>query len=568
MGETKKHPVRKWGLGLRYRYTHWAVLAGIPALLVAIPFLTILAGLLKGPGANWPHLVQTVLPDYVLNSLLLLLYVGSCTLVVGTACAWLVTTCQFPGRRFFSGALILPLALPTYIVAFVYAGITDYTGPLQRFLRGPLGFSHEQASVDIMNMGGIVFVLSAVLYPYVYVLARGAFQLQSRSLLESARMLGSGAWRMFFGVALPIARPALAGGLFLVLMELLNDYGAVKYYGISTFTTGIFRSWFSLGDLQAAVYLSGLLLLLIGLLIALERWQRGKARYHAASSAQHTLTPFRLRGLWAFAAFLACLLPFLAGFALPVLQLVVWAAATAHKVVDARFWELMGNSLRVSAGAALLCVLLALVLVFAGQLSRGRLLKVITRLSTLGYAIPGAVIAVGVLIPLLGFDRQLSGLLGSLGGKPGGLLLTGTIFGLLMAYVVRFLAVAYNPADAGIKRVSPYMLDAARSLGYRPLAVLWHVYLPLLRGPLLSAALLVFVDAMKELPLTLILRPFNFHTLATKAFELAGDEMIAESASPALVIVLSGLLPVLLLNTLITVKPRAGAKEPVQKIPA
>jgi iron(III) transport system permease protein len=564
----QKGSLRGFFHSLRYRYNRWALLAGIPALLVSIPFLTILAGMLEGPGANWRHLSQTVLPDYVANSLLLLFFVGSIALVTGTACAWLVTCCQFPGRRFFSATLIFPLALPTYIVAYVYAGITDFTGPLQRFLRNSLGFSNEQASIDIMNMGGIVFVLSAVLYPYVYVLARSAFQYQSRNLLESARMLGSGAWRMFFRVALPVARPALAGGVFLVLMELLNDYGAVKHYGISTFTTGIFRAWFSLGDLQAAVYLSAMLLLLIGLLIGLERWQRGKARYHSSNSSPHPLSPFRLRGLAALGAFLVCLLPFLAGFAIPLLQLLVWAAATAHKVVDHRFWDLMLNSLTVSAAAALLCVLLALVLVFAGQMNKGRLLRVITRLSTLGYAIPGAVIAVGVLIPLLGLDKQLIKLLQTFSDRPGRLLLTGTIFGLLMAYVVRFLAVAYNPTDAGMKRVSPFMLDAARSLGYRPLAALWRIYLPLLKGPLLSAALLVFVDTMKELPLTLILRPFNFHTLATKAFELAGDEMIAESASPALVIVLTGLLPVLLLNTLITLKPRAGAKEPLQKIPA
>lgn len=553
---------------LRQRYSHWLLIAGIPALLVSIPFFTLLAGILSGPGQHWRHLAQTVLPDYALNSLKLLLFVGSISLVTGTVCAWLVTTCQFPGRRFFRSALVLPLALPTYIVAFVYAGLTDYTGLLQRFLREVLLFTPEQASIDIMNLPGAVFVLAAVLYPYVYVLARSAFQLQSRNLLESARMLGSNPWQVFFRVALPVARPALAGGTLLVVMELLNDYGAVKYYGIATFTTGIFRAWFSLGDLQAAVYLSALLLLLIGLLMGLERWQRGKARYHTSHAMQHPIRLYRLKGLRATAAFLCCLLPFVAGFALPVAQLLVWAAATAPKVLNVAFWSLLSNSLIVAAGAALLCVLMALVLVYASQLHRGRGFKLLTRFATLGYGIPGAVIAVGILIPLLGLDKQLAAFIAAITGQRSGLLLTGTLAGLLIAYVVRFLAVAFNPTDAGIKRVSPHMLNAARSMGYAPRKALWHVYLPLLKVPLLSAALLVFVDVMKELPLTLILRPFNFHTLATKAFELAGDEMIAESANPALVIVLTGLLPVLLLNKLITDKQRAGAQEPVQKIPA
>ncbi|AHM61014.1 binding-protein-dependent transport system inner membrane protein [Flammeovirgaceae bacterium 311] len=554
---------------LRQHYNHWALLASIPALLVSVPFVTILTGLVAGPGRNWQHLMQTVLPDYIFNSLLLLLLVGTLTLATGTACAWLVSTCQFPGQRFFSSALVLPLALPTYIVAIVYAGLTGYTGLLQTFLRDVAGLTAEQAALDMMNMKGAVFVLSAVLYPYVYVLARSAFQLQSRSLLEAARMLGSSSWRMFYRVALPVARPALAGGLLLVIMELLNDYGAVKYYGISTFTTGIFRAWFSLGDLQAAIYLSALLLLLIGLVMVLERWQRGRARYHSSHAASHhPIKPIKLKGLQAFAAFMVCLIPFLAGFAIPVAQLLYWASITVPKVVDDRFWRLMSNSFMVAAAAALLCVLLSLVLVYARQLNRGRALQAIARLSTLGYAIPGAVIAVGVLSPLLGIDKQLAAAVYSFTGQRSGLLITGSIAGLLTAYVVRFLAVAYNPADAGMLRISPFMLDAARSLGYRPFKALIHVYLPLLKGPLLSAALLVFVDVMKELPLTLILRPFNFHTLATKAFELASDEMVAESASPALVIVLTGLLPVLLLNKLITHKPRAGAKKSVQEIPA
>ena len=443
MFSERKSSLTSFFINLRHRYNHWAILAGVPALLVSIPFLTILAGIFEGPGSNWEHLAQTVLPDYVQNSLLLLVLVGSITLVTGTGCAWLVTLCQFPGSRFFSSALVLPLALPTYIIAIVYAGLTGYSGLLQTFLREVAGLSSTQASLDIMNMPGAVFVLSSVLYPYVYVLARSAFQLQSRSLLESARLLGSSPWNMFSRVALPVSRPALAGGLLLVIMELLNDYGAVKYYGISTFTTGIFRAWFSLGDLQAAIYLSALLLLLIGALMVLERWQRGRARYHGSHASLHPLRPIKLTGFKAFGAFLACLLPFLAGFAIPVAQLVIWAGITAPKVVDERFWSYMSNSFMVAVGAAMLCVVLAIILVFAQQLSKGRFLHAVIRLSTLGYAIPGAVIAVGVLVPLLGLDRQLSAAVYAVTGERAGLLLTGSVAALLTAYVVRFLAVAY-----------------------------------------------------------------------------------------------------------------------------
>lgn len=539
-------------LYIRRKYNRWSVLAIVLVALIGTPILTILFTLLEGPGKNWQHLAQTVLTDYILNSLLLVLGVGIFSLLLGISSAWLVSTCEFPGRKFFQWALILPLALPTYIIAYVYAGITSYTGPLQSLLRDSFGFSSAEASIDIMNIWGVIFVMSMVLYPYIYVISRSSFLSQSRTLLESSRILGSGSWKTFFRIALPVSRPAFMGGLMLVLMEVLNDYGAVKYYGISTFTTGIFRAWFSLGDANAAIYLSALLMLFIFGLIALERRQRGKARYDSGESTPRPIRPYSLSKSQATLAFLVCSIPFFLGFAIPVLQLLYWAYQTAGKVMDDRFFTLIANSFTLAALAAAICVVVSVLLIFATLINRARLVRGLSKVALLGYSIPGAVIAVGIMIPLISLDQELIGFLQQSFSYSGGLLLSGSIIGLLFAYMVRFLAVSFNPIEAETKKISPFLIEAARSMGMAPWKALLKVKIPLLRNGLLSASLLVFVDVLKELPLTLILRPFNYHTLATKAYELAGDELIAESANAALIIIATGILPILLLNRLIT----------------
>lgn len=553
-------------LYIRRRYNKWSVLAILLVALVGVPLFTIVLTLFEGPGSNWSHLVDTVLADYILNSFLLVIGVGLLSLLLGISTAWLVSTCQFPGRRFFTWALILPLSLPTYIVAYVYAGITGYSGVLQSFLRETMGLSPAEASIDIMGMGGVIFVMSLVLYPYVYVIARTSFLSQSRSLLETSRILGSGPWKTFFRVALPVSRPAFIGGLILVLMEVLNDYGAVKYYGISTFTTGIFRAWFSLGDANAAIYLSALLMLFIFTLIGMERWQRGKARYDSGDATPRPLKSYTLSRGKAILSFFVCLIPFLFGFFIPVLQLLSWASQTAAKIVNPEFFSLILNSFVLAALAATVCVVVSVLLVFAALINQAGFVRGLSKIATLGYSIPGAVIAVGVMIPLIGLDRWFINLLQANFQYSGGLLLSGTIFGLVFAYMVRFLAVSYSPVEAESKKISLYLVEAARSLGLAPYQALYRVKLPLLKNAMLSAALLVFVDVLKELPLTLILRPFNYHTLATKAYQLAGDELIAESASPALIIIATGILPILVLNRLITgtkKKKSAGVKRAV-----
>ncbi|CAN5624099.1 iron ABC transporter permease [soil metagenome] len=526
------------------------VFAILIVLVIATPVYTIILNIFEGPGETMQHLAGTVLSVYIFNSLALIFGVGALSLVLGVSTAWLITTCQFPGRSVFEWALILPLAVPTYIIAFSYAGLVDYFGPIQSFFRNSL--SINVGLMEIMNLRGVIFIMAFVLYPYVYVIARASFTHQSRTILESSRALGAGAIRTFFRVALPVTRPAIVGGLFLVLMEVLNDYGAVKYYGVSTFTTGIFRAWFSIGDFNAAIYLSAILMLFVMILIFGERWQRGNARYDEGTATNRPLRRYHLSGWQKAACFTVCLIPLLFGFLLPLFQLVFWSYLTASKVVNWEFLQLVLNSFALALSASLVCILVATVLIYSVKLNQSYLMRGLAKVSTLGYSIPGAVIAVGIMIPFLFIDKRLVSGLEQMTGGSYGLILSGTTFALIFAYLVRFLAVGYNPIDAGFKKVCSNLDEASRSLGVSPFPTLLKINIPLIKGTILSGALLVFVDVLKELPLTLILRPFNFNTLATKAFELAGDERVAESSNAALIIIATGILPIILLSNLIS----------------
>ncbi len=532
--------------------TVWSSFALVAVALTTLPLLVISFGVLGGGSETWQHMVSTVLPDYLRNSAVLMVGVGALALVIGVSTAWLVAAYEFPGRSFFEWSLVLPLAVPTYIIAYTYAGIFDYWGPIQGMLESlwpAMADVHIRGA--IMSREGAMLMMALVLYPYVYVITRASFLKQSTSALEMARLLGRGPWHTFFRVALPMARPAVAGGLTLVLMEVLNEYGAVKYYGVPTFTTGIFRAWFPLNDPGAAIRLSGLLLLFVFSLIILERLQRGRARFDDGAATPRPASRVTLGGGGAFAAFAACLAPLAFGFILPVAQLVYWAAGAAAGFVDVRFLLLTAHSFGLAVVAAFLIVSVALLIGYAVRLSPTPLLHLASRVAVLGYSIPGAVIAVGVFIPLVWMDRRIDSVALAAFGTSTGLLLSGTLVALVFAYVVRFLAVALNPVDAGFKHVCGNLDETSRSLGVSPLKTLLRVDLPLLKGTLLSAALLVFVDVLKELPLTLILRPFNFDTLATRAYQLASDELVAQSAIPALLIILVGLAPVIVLNKLI-----------------
>lgn len=531
----------------------WRLGVVLVALVLSLPVLTVFGFVFQPAGEVWRHLADTVLQDYVINSVLLLLGVGVGTLFGGVSSAWLCSMCRFPGRRVFEWALLLPMAMPAYIIAYTYTGMLDFAGPVQTGLRELFGWSYgDYWFPQIRSLGGAIVMLSLVLYPYVYLLARAAFLEQSICVLEVGRTLGAGAWKGFFRIALPLARPAVIAGLSLALMEALADYGTVQYFGVATFTTGIFRTWFGLGDAAAAAQLAALMMSFVFLLIVLERWSRRQARYHHTSGRYRRLPRYQLRGGRALAAFALCLLPLLLGFLLPAGQLLVWAVATAEQMLDSEFLRLVWHSLSLAGAAALLALALGVFMAYGKRLRGSLGVAAAVRVAGMGYAVPGTVIAIGVLIPFAWIDNQVDAWMRSSFDVSTGLLLSGTLAALLFAYTVRFLAVSLQTVEAGLGKIRPSMDDAARALGLAPNQVLTRIHMPIMRGTLLTALLLVFVDVLKELPATLILRPFNYNTLAVRAFELASDERLAESATAALAIVLVGIIPVILLSRSIT----------------
>lgn len=539
--------------GLRVKSRLWVAGPIVVAALVAFPVLVVLANIFVPTGDVWQHLADTVLWRYIGNTLWLAVGVGLGTLIIGGVTAWLCSMCRFPGRTVFEWALLLPLAVPTYAIAFTYAGMFEFAGPVQSALRDWFGWGRRDYWFpEIRSLGGAITVMTLVLYPYVYLLARAAFLNQSVCALEIGRTLGRGPWRSFTGIAVPLARPALVGGMSLALMEALSDFGTVQYYGVDTFTTGIYRTWFALGDASAAAQLAATMLIFVAALLLAEQWSRRRARYHHTTNRFRPLPSYRLRGWRAALASLACLAVLVAGFLLPAAQLAVWTVETWQQTIDARFAGLAWNSFRLAALTAILAVLVALLVSYAVRLGAGPAGRTAKRIAGLGYAVPGSVIAVGVLLPFAWLDTAVDDFSRAVFGVSTGLLLTGGIAALVFAYLVRFLAVSLNAVDSALAKVTTSMDGAARTLGAGPDAVLWRVHVPIIRAGLLTAGLLVFVDVMKELPATLIMRPFDFNTLAVRAYELASDELLAESASAALAIVAVGIVPVILLSRAIT----------------
>jgi len=521
---------------------------GVATLVIgaafALPVVSVLASFFAGAGETWQHLASTALPRYIGNTLVLLLLVSAGVISMGVVAAWLVSSYRFPGRDLLEWALMLPLAMPAYVMAYVYTDWLQYTGAVQSALRAVTGWqAREYWFPEIRSLWGAAAMLSLALYPYVYLIARTAFHELSRSAVEAGRLAGLNAWGAFFRVAVPLARPAIVAGSALALMETLADFGTVSYFALEVFTTGIFKAWLSLGDSVAAAQLSGCLLAFVVLVLALERANRGRAAY--ATPGRKRAHPQPLRGAKALLALLACAAPVIFGFALPALLLAQLAWGERSAYLGARMLALIANSFSLAGLTALVAVALALVMAYAARLTRSRVVLGVNRAAGFGYALPGAVIAVGVLVPLGRLDNALAAWLEQLLGRPVGLLLTGTVAALIYAYLVRLLAVALQTLEAGLAKITRSMEDAARSLGAGPGGALLRVHVPLLAPSLATAALLVFLDVLKELPATFALRPFNFDTLAIEAYNLAKDERLAEAAAPALVIVAVGLLPVL-----------------------
>lgn len=528
----------------------WAGGVALIAAVVAAPLLAVLYLALTPSQGIWGHLVSTVLLRYVRTTLGLMLGVGLGTFFIGTATAWLVSLCQFPGRRTFEWALLLPLAMPAYIIAYVYTDLLEFAGPVQTLLRGAFGWtaSRDYWFPEIRSLGGAVAMMTLVLYPYVYLLARTAFAEQSLSLIEASRTLGRGPWRSFRSVALPLARPAIVVGVSLALMEALNDFGTVDFFAVQTFTLGIFDVWLNMNSAPGAAQLAAIALAFVLTLIGAERWARRDQRYYQTGSKYRSPVRHPLRGGASLLASAACLLPILLGFLLPAGVLLRYALRYADQAFSADYLAYAANSLSLSAVSALAAVSAGLFMAYGARLSGSRFLRAAAQFASAGYAVPGAVLAIGVLIPMSRLDAAADALAQRLLGVPAGYLLTGSITAVAFGYLVRFLALSHGAARASLAKITPNMEGAARTLGHGPARTLLRIHLPLIRGSLLAAGILVFVDGMKELPMTLILRPFNYETLATYVHQFASRGLLEESALGALTIVASGILPVILLS--------------------
>jgi iron(III) transport system permease protein len=545
----KNEPERLWSIG-----------AIIVSILVAAPVVAI--GVLAiFPAENiWVHLASTVLPGYVTTTLLLMAGVGFSTFVIGTGTAWLVTTCRFPGRKVLQWALLIPLAMPTYIIAYTYVDMFEYSGVAQTALRTAFGWTSikQYWFPEIRSLPGAIFVMSFVLYPYVYLTSRATFLRQSAGFLEVSRTLGRGPWGAFYSVALPMARPAIVVGVSLAMMETLNDIGAVEFFGVNTLTVGIYVTWLGRSNLGGAAQIAMIMLAFVFLLIWLERAARRHQHYHDNSSRQRQPHPVKLSGGRKWLVTFVCSLPIVFGFVIPGIVLVESSVVFYEDALDGRYWQYVTNSLLLSSSAAVTAVLVGCFLAYAHRLSRSRFVQFAIRFSSIGYAVPGAVLGIGILIPLARLDNFIDALAREFFGFSTGLIMTGTMFALIFAYLVRFLAVSYGAVEAGLTRVTPSLEMAARTLGRTATGTFMEIHLPLLRPAIGTAGLLVFVDVMKELPATLILRPFNFDTLATHVYTLASLELLEESALSALTIVAVGVIPVILLSKTLKIQPHSA----------
>lgn len=522
----------------------WRLAAFLVSLITLIPLAVVLFSLVTPQPAIWDHLTQYVLPELLINTFWLILGVAVGTGLLGVSLAWLTAVYDFPGRRFFSWALMLPLAIPAYVAAFVNIGLFDFTGPVQTALRAYFGGGAWFP--PIRSRGGVISVMVLSLYPYVYLLARNAFMTQGRRALEVGQSLGLSPSMGFINIALPMARPWIAAGIMLALMETLADFGAVSIFNYDTFTTAIYKAWFGLFSVAAASQLASLLVLMVLVLALLEQYWRGDKRYHAAGKSGQSRYQLGPAMGWGVAVFAGLVLAF--ALVIPLLQLVVWCVQVFATDFDSRYPSFVWHSLLLSSMAAALVVIAAMILAYVLRRCHDWPTRFFGRLSTLGYAIPGTVLAVGIFIPVAWLDNQLLACCKAWISPAGGNILRGTLAVMLLAYIARFLAPGFNAIDSAMQRITRSQEEVARGMGYGGWRLFYHVHFPLLRGGIFSAAMLVFVDVMKEMPITLMTRPFGWDTLAVRIFEMTSEGQWDRAALPAVALVLAGMLPVILLT--------------------
>ncbi|MCA0045322.1 ABC transporter permease [Celeribacter litoreus] len=537
------------GLKRVSKFSGWSVGAAVIALIVLMPLIAVVWIAFHPSDNIWPHLMETTLPRYMRTTAILAFGVAGLAACVGTGAAWLVSMYRFPFSKTLEWLMLLPLAIPAYVGAYALVDFLEYAGPVQGLMRSVFGWqsARDYWFPEIRSLGSAIVVLAAALTPYVFLMTRAAFREQSGSVYETARALGAGPFERFWRVGLPLARPAIAAGTAVVMMETVSDYGTVSYFAVQTLTTGIFTTWLEGGNAGGASQIASVVLLVVFLLVALEKSSRGRARFHQNARQARPVTPIPLNGIQGWLATALCAVPFLIGFVLPV------SVITHHAIGEPEQWARPGlisafwNTLTVAGSAAFLTVIAALFMVYGVRLTGRKLPRLILPFTTLGYAAPGAVLGIGILFPLAGFDHVLADTVLAITGYDPGLLLTGTAFAIVLAYVVRFFAIAQGATDAALGRVAPSLPMAARSLGQSLGGTLRRVYVPLIRGSVGTALLLVFVDCTKELPATLLLRPFNYNTLATRVYDKASLEQLEQASPAALLVIGVGLIAVLLL---------------------
>lgn len=535
---------------ISYYLNGWTITSVLIVILLLSPMLPIVAGLVAPTSENWEHIKEFMLWNYLESTFLLVFYTAIGTIVIGTSLAWLVAHYEFPLRNFYKWALILPLSIPPFIAAYTYSGLVSYTGIIQSTLRNVFEIEVNQKFFDIMNIPGAIFIYTMFLFPYVYTITRVFLTQQASSLVESAKLLGKGPWAIFFQVVLPISRAAIIGGVSLVSLEVLNDYGVVKYYGIQTFSTAIFQTWFGLGDIDAAIKLAGALMSFVVLMLVIEKLIRGTKQFSYSNTKVNPLPKVQLTGFRKWGAFGYVTFIFSLAFLIPVLQLLDWFILTWGSIPNDEFSTYVQNSVLVAGIASVVIIVGSLVIGNFQRFTRGKIGKVLPKLTIVGYSIPGAVIAVAIVTMFIWLDRTL-GPLYTAWGASSSLILSTSVVMLIVAYIVRFFAIGYNAIESGYDKIGVNFSLASRMLGASVTKTFFKVDIPLLKGAIISGLMLVFVDIMKEIPLTLILRPFNFDTLATKAFQYASDEKIMQASQPSIIIIAMSALAIFIFYRLL-----------------